>query len=464
MPNTNVKQLWILIAIAALSFLPALGFYYVGEEAITPITALEMSQRGVWLQQYMYGDAMSRSLLFNWLTITFANLLGWEHVLLTTRILTLTATLSTSLVLAWLTRHLFKNGTLAAFAALSYLTMLDLLLYHGWLSYVDPLFAFFTFSSIAALWVGVIEQRPAILTMAVIALTAAFLSKAYTAYIFYATAVLVLLFYTKPRAYLFRPVVLLIHISALIAPMIWLSLIPGGASQGKRMLFDILLKLAPSTLLDYLYRLLIYPMEVLFSLAPLPILGIYYWARKKYNPPANGTHVQLKIVSWTLLLCILPYWFAPYGGMRYLMPLYPMFALVAAYVIMQSGTHAMEIARKWIIAAIVFKFVVVLFIFPYYQDHYRGKNYNDAAIDILSITHGYPVYITDVSASGLNVAAYINKHRHPATAIQRPPHQWRDGFVLVRTAETDKIFKKYKLGGDELLLMCRGAACRQPSN
>ncbi|MCE9640295.1 MAG: dolichyl-phosphate-mannose--protein mannosyltransferase, partial [Betaproteobacteria bacterium] len=82
--------------------------------------------------------------LFNWMIIPFAALLGWEYVLPVTRALTVAATLATGAMVGWLAFRLVRDATFAWFAALVYLTLADVLMYRGWLAYVDPLFGFFS--------------------------------------------------------------------------------------------------------------------------------------------------------------------------------------------------------------------------------------------------------------------------------------------------------------------------------
>ncbi len=51
----NNGHIRFLLLLAALSFAPALAFYYVGEEAIFPITSLEMWHQREWIQQPLFG-------------------------------------------------------------------------------------------------------------------------------------------------------------------------------------------------------------------------------------------------------------------------------------------------------------------------------------------------------------------------------------------------------------------------
>jgi len=63
----------------------------------------------------------------------------------------------------------------------------------------------------------------------------------------------------------------------------------------------------------------------------------------------------------------LPYWFAPNSHVRYLVPLYPLAGLVIARLLWLGGPHLLRLTRRWLIAAIVLKLVVVLVVFPLYQ-------------------------------------------------------------------------------------------------
>ena len=165
-----------------------------------------------------------------------------------------------------------------------------------------------------------------------------------------------------------------------------------------------------------------------------------------------------------VLSILLPYWLSPHGGMRYLIPIYPLFALICAWLIWQAGESALRATRRWLATAIWFCFALGLFVFPYYQHKFRGENYALAAADIVAIVGAQPLYVTDSSAPGLNVTAYINQQRYPQQALQYPPVQWEHGFVLARSADPQlgKVSRKYQLLGDELYLLCRGAACAQP--
>lgn len=460
MHNNFAQNFRWLFVIAALSFLPALFFYYVGEEAIHPIIAMEMHQHGEWIRQPLYGQEVQHIPLYNWLILFPSDFFGWKYMLVVARAITISSTILSAAVLAWFARRVFRDDRFAIFAAAAYLTLADVLIYRGWLAYVDPLYALFVFSSIATLMVATLERHRGWLSLAALAISLAFMSRALTAYVFYGASVFVLLWNKDWRKFLLSIPSLLIHGSVLAFPLTLFALL-GHPEISTRMLHEISSKLAPLGLLPYLEQATLFPLETLLRLSPLVPLAAYLVLRKRVHQEEDFP-VPFRAIAWIALLNLLPYWLSPQSSMRYILPLCPLFALLAARIIWRSGESGLVLARYWLTGILVLKFILVLVIFPYYQEHYRGKNYDETAADIDTLTKGYPLYVTDVSSSGLNVAAYLDQRRYPALALQWPPDEWTSGYVISRTPETTmgKIYKKYRLGGDDVYLLCRGAACK----
>lgn len=457
-----VQRLWLLYAVAAASFLPAIGFHYVGEEAIFPISSLEMWYRGEWVEQVFLGGSLKHNPLFNWLIIPFANLAGWEHALAVARAITIGATIGIGFVLAWLVHVLYRDASFAVFAALVYLTLADVFFYRGWLAYADPLFAFFTFAAVACLWVGCLRQSAALLALAIAALTSAFMTKALTAYLFYGVAVVALFAMDRQyRAFLSGRASRVLHALGAALPVAWLYLVPGNVGQGGRMFSEILAKLEPEGLADYAVKLVLYPLDTAVRLAPALFVAAYYcwWRGRAAAVGAEDRH--FRAAFWSAFVNYLPYWLAPQSSIRYLMPLYPLAGLLIARLLWCAGTRAVSVTQRWLVVAVVAKLVVVLAAFPYYQKQYRGENYATAARDIMERTRGYPLYANNVSASGLSVTAHLDILRLPAPPLTFPPSQWESGFVINYTQDPalGKVAMQYRLGGNDLYLLCRGAAC-----
>ena len=215
---------------AALSFATTLALPYIGEEGIYTITAMEMKLRGQYFINTLYGTNHGQPPLLNWLVIPLADALGWERVLVASRLVAACATIGTGLVLAWLVAALTDDRRFAAFAALVYLTS-DALIYHGWLAYTYPLFAFFTFAAIACLWVAATRRSIALAWIAAAAISCAALTKGQSAYPFYAVTALVLLCRHELRGFLLRPGVLLPQLAAAALYFVWHQQLTDGAQQ-----------------------------------------------------------------------------------------------------------------------------------------------------------------------------------------------------------------------------------------
>jgi len=456
----NVTQIRWMVLVAALSFVPAITFYYVGEEAIFPIISLEMWQQQEWIRQRLFGLNPQHNPFFNWLIMPLAALAGWQYVLEVTRTLTILATLATGGVAGWLVWCLVRDRALAWFAALVYLTLADVLLYRGWLAYVDPLFGFFVFAAIAASWVACEEDRPLLFAVAAASLTCAFLSKALTAYVFYGSAIFVLLLSAPYRRVLLGMPSLVCHAAALAAPLLWLGILPGNSGQGGRMFFEMLDKLMPAGVGEYLRKLIGFPLETVLRLSPAAPLAVYFLWRHRMAPE-NPLRRHVLIAAAIAGLGYLPYWLAPASAIRYLMPVYPLVAVALALVIWAAGTAALRTTQRWFTGMLVVKLAAALLLFPYYQSHYRGENYLQVAAEIMKIAGSDPLYTASDTASGLSVAGYIDARWRPADPLQWLPAEWHSGFVIAETADPAMGDERarYKLGGDELFLLCRGAAC-----
>jgi len=119
------------------------------------------------------------------------------------------------------------------------------------------------------------------------------------------------------------------------------------------------------------------------------------------------------------------------------------------------------IVRNWLLAAVVLKLVLVFAAFPYYQEHYRGRNFETAALDIQRRAASHALYTAADNASGLSVTAHLDLLRLPAPPLTLPPEKWDSGFVVTHKPDSTlgQIAAEYRLGGNVIYLMCRGSAC-----
>lgn len=460
-PDVSTR-LWLLYAAAAASFLTTLELPYVGEEGVYTISSLEMWLSRDFRVSTLYGVVYGRPPLYNWLIIPFANLFGWDHVLAAARLVTAMATALTGLVLAWLAAKLTSNRVLAALAALIYLSG-DALFYRGWLAYSDPLFSLFVFSAIAWLWVGLHEDRPVLLWLAVAAATCAFLTKVQTAYLFYGISLLVLCARREYRARLLRPWPIAAHVAGAAAFLVWHFVATSGANLQDTS-HHLLHKATTVDLREYLRQLALFPLETLVRFLPASALAAWFWYRHRRQPTADrgaADGFPLSILVWLLVLNWLPYWLGPRSHIRYVLPLYSLFALLLAWLISRAGAARVEQTAYWLAAVIALKYVFALWAFPAHQHKFRGDQIA-AATHIEQRSQGFPLYANDDSATGLAVTACIDERRYPGAPLVRPPREWTDGFVLNYSPDQSlgEVAEIVTLRNDKIYLLCRGAACR----
>ena len=457
---------WIGFALAAGTFVTTLTLPYVGEEGIYTIAAMEMKVRGHYILNTLYGTNHGQPPLLNWLVIPLADLLGWSHVLVASRLVAACATIGTGLVLAWLATGLTRDARFAAFAALVYLTS-DALIYHGWIAYTYPVLAFFTFSAIACLWMATVRQSPALAWVAAAAISCGALTKGISAYAFYAAAGFVLLCRRDSRLFLLRPSVVVPHLAAAALFLVWHWYLIGSAAQQSMDLSAIVEKLRGFELGNYLNQLWTFPLETWLRFVPASLLAAYAWVRGRgRRSDANPPSAYVSTAAWIAFIGYLPYWLWPDTGTRYVMPLYPLAALLIADALWRQRIVTMRTIARWLFATVAFKYVAALLIFPAYLREHRG-DYAQVAAEIEALTAGSPLYTNDVSATGLSVVANIDSRRFPARPVQWPPTEWTSGFVLSNAEDTatGKVIRKFALGGKAVYLLCRGAACeRRPAS
>ncbi|HYR05077.1 MAG TPA: hypothetical protein VEP71_00160, partial [Gallionella sp.] len=289
----------------------------------------------------------------------------------------------------------------------------------------------------------------------------AMLSKAFTAYVFYGTVALVLLWQRPTRNFLLSPSALLIFVSALVVPFAWFAMLPQVGGHGSSMLEEIVRKLSAVNTPGYFKQLAGFPFETAFRLSPAVLLAVYLLLRKRVvQPETVPVHFQAALLITAF--CFLPYWLSPQSSIRYLLPIYSLIALVSARIIWRAGEPARALALRWFAGIITFKFVFVLLLVPYYQSNYRGENYTYAAQEIMRRTNGFPLYVTDNRSIGLNIVGHIDIRRWPQAPLVHPPASWDDGFVLAPNADETlgTVSETYKVAGDQTFLLCRGTACK----
>jgi len=458
---------WLVVA-AALSFIPGLFLPYIGEEAVYTISTLEMWHAHDLSNPLIYGAVYGRPPFLNWIMLPLAELLGVQHVLIASRIVTAVSTILTGAALFGLGRYLGIDRRHTWLAVLTFLSS-DALLYHGWLAYADPLFGLLTFAAMSCVLVAARRQNVALLIAASLFTIAAFLTKALTAYVFVAIVWLVVYVrHRDARLTLIKPAALLSYALAIAVPIAWYSFNHTAAvgAQGALMVADIANKLRPDSLFEWLSQIVTFPLETFCRFLPVSLIVIYRYVRQRSTPQPAANQWE-GTIAWATLLNFLPYWLAPSSSIRYILPIYPMIAFCLGGYLSRIDLRTLRVAVGCISVAVVLKYIAMVWAFPAYEVRYRGDAVA-VAKDILYATQDAPLYIDDSSSAGLTIAANIDQMRWPAAPITFPLAESRDGWIITRHAESAgrTLVRDYWLGGDHVYLVCSGRDCatsgRQP--
>ena len=456
------RAYWLLFALAALSFLVTLPVNYVGEEAIWTVTSYEMWFHGQYTAPITFGSHAIywRPPFYNLAIIPVAQLTGWNHVLAAARLVTMAATLLSALLLAWFVKKLTGDRVFAAFSALVYLTLGDVFFYGGWLCYPSQFFTLFALGAMVFGWLALENESYTYLAAALLAADAAFFGKALTAYVFYGATMLVIAYRNRRWNFLFSRLSILLHEMALIVPVLWYLLAPSGGVQSRGMVADITDKLASQGGWNYLKHLVRYPLQTMEQLMPFAAVVIFaIMSRRKLGQWRKRPYIVTALL--VLLVNYLPYWLPPQSGMRYIMPLFPFAAMVMAFLVFYGEPKV----RRWGVGVIVFviavKFALGIWGFPFFEKRFRGVK--AVARDIVRVAGRDNLYTRDVAASGFTLAAHIDRQLYPNAPITLPPKDFSDGYVISYAPDPDtgNVYKKYRVGNDDVYLLCRGAACKR---
>ncbi|CAB3776803.1 ArnT family glycosyltransferase [Pararobbsia alpina] len=464
MKHGETPTLWRWLVVAAvLSFVPSLFFPYVGEEGVYTISTLEMWHGHFWSNPLLYGGAYGRPPFLNWVILPIAMVLGPEHVLVASRLVAAGATVLTAAALLGFARGIGATTRHAALAVLVFLSS-DALLYHGWLAYSDPLFALLTFGAMGCVLLAARCEKAAPLALAAALVTAAFLTKALTAYVFVAaTWLVVFVRHRESRATLLKPFALLCYAVAIAAPLVWFHFNGGGGRgiagrDGGAMTADIINKLLPADPRAWLKQIVAFPVETFCRFLPVTAV-VAYGAIRDRAAAREGACRWDGTITCAALLNFLPYWLAPQSSIRYILPLYPFIAYYLAGRLARMSAPSVRIAVCFIAGVIALKYVAMVG-FPFYQTKYRG---NAAAVakDVAAIAGQDPIYTDDPSSVGLSIAGNVDALRWPSAPLTWLPRDPRDGWILTR--EPGKpgtaIAMTERLGRETFYLLCSGRAC-----
>lgn len=421
------------------------------------LKSYEMFVRDDWLHPSILGAVWPHSPLWHWPVIAISQLIGWEHVDIAVRLVSVTATWLSALC-AGLTAHwLYGNKHACAgwLAALVYLSIGEIAFWYGWLGYVDATFGFFIFAAITSLWRAIESEKPTWFVLALLFISCAFLTKNITAYALFGASGFILLWQLK-RWHLFKTFWFIpAGILALTAPVLWQSfVVPTGANTATTSINDVLRNFSGYSFFDYVKHWLSLPFVFLFRALPVSIILAWLWLRKKHHFVLDQ---NLTILALILLVCFLPFWVSAGGTPRYLVPLYGLVALFLTGLMLQLNPQHMRQTVMLIALVVLLKIPYSLVILPYIKDWRPERDVKIVAKEIMQLSSDAPLRTQNDVSTGLAIAAYIDVWRQ-----DRPPIRWYHGketgvYILteVEMPEFGNMIKSWRLRGDHVYLYHR---------
>lgn len=454
----SVRHYKILALAAALfMLLPLPVMQYVGEEGLMAMKSYEMFVRGDWLHPSIFGGIWPHSPLWHWPVIIISSSIGWEHVDLAIRLVSVCATWLSAWVAGITARWLFKESSHAGWlAALIYLSMGEVAFWYGWLGYLDATFGLFVFAAIAFLWRAIADESSKNFIAALALVALAFLTKNITAFALFGMAGLILLWRYKGWHLIQSPSFLLPGIATLFIPWLWqIYVVVPGANTATTSINDALRNFIGYGLSDYLWHWLSYPFIFIFRALPVSLVVIWLWLSRKGKFQADPRLVTAALI---LLGCLLPFWVSAGATPRYLVPLYGLVALLLTGLVLQLDRQQLRQTLMVVALVVIMKVPYSLGILPYIKDWRPERNVKVVAEEIMQLTTDAPLRSRNDISTGLAIAAYIDVWRQ-----QKPPIYWYDGketdvYILaeVETPSLGQLIKSWRLRGDRVYLYRRG--------
>ncbi len=444
-----LKDYRVLFVLIVILYLFVLNLPYVGEEANWVIPSFEMSYFKEYMLQTIYDTPYYRPPLFNYPTILFSKLFGWEYAKAIQRLQTITMTILTALSIRYVLKRVYKDDKLGWFGALIYLTMGDVMIHDGWLGYEDGVYIGFSSMSMLFTMLGVCEESLWFIFLGSLLATGGFLTKALTAFVYFYATLIISFFILKAKKLNIYKTFFVSSFIPIFFLILWYGFAPKSNVSEHGMIFDILNKFKFVGILDYLKQFFGYPIQFWLNMSLNSLIFLYLAFKKKIDFNIKD---KFLLNSWVVgVVNFTPYWLPPFSGIRYAAPLYAVFALAMSIMLYPKFQ---ELMLKFIYFAIVFKFIALGIVFPAYYGHIR-ENPDVVAKNVykLSIKRGLPLYCDDYGWVGFSVVADIDVKIHKP--ITYPPPDIKKGCVF--TANPDK-YKPFKMVGDYKhsdYLMCK---------
>ncbi|NPA54200.1 MAG: dolichyl-phosphate-mannose--protein mannosyltransferase [Aquificae bacterium] len=445
------KFAFILTVLAFFSLFPNLNLYeFRGEESLRVIVAYEMSHGGNLLQPTFLGDLyFNKPPLFNWFIIFSSYIIPWSE--LTARIVTIFFLFLTAVLIYTFTYKLTQNRLRSIFASLIYVTFIDILFWYGYLAEIDVTLAFFIFLMFYLMFFGYRENKPLFLIFSGIVAGVSFLLKGFPAYVFFGLSYISFVLFYKEWKKIFSPYIWIAGFIALFIPFLWILNTADPQRYVQTLFFESIVRAEGSKDIGkFLSHLVSYPLLNIKQLLPASLFvltGFFLYRKEKIFIPS-----EIKLLLFTAFINYLPYLVSAGSRGRYVLPLFPVMAVVFSYILFSFNREKM--LKIFLYTAGFFIFVRFLFGFIGFPIMMEKKaSRKKAAYDIAKTINIKEKIAFDCSPEK-SVAVYLDFMRGEPLKKSTYTKDWK---YLLTCEKTDKgvLLKEYNLKGNILRLYKR---------
>lgn len=448
------RYLGIAFVVATLAYLPVLyNLQYIGEESVYSLMSYEMNFNQSWMVATLYDEPYWRPPLFNWLIIFGSKAIGWNKSLEVARFISITSSILCAISVYWFSKNINLKLSTSLGNALIFITCWQISFNYGWLAYSDALLNFLTTLGIFLAILSAKTSKTSYLYCSIAVAFLAVLTKAVTGYFHITVALIIASYFYKNLAFLVKAKVLLSHILFGLLFYSWNKLSPTGEITSLGAASDITQKFNGFLSITYPLHLLELALTLFANFLPWSLIFLWFFIRDRKKLKTSIVSQDFLVLITVAISIFLPYWIAPHGHSRYLLPVYaPLSILFGAYL------NHLKIGLLIIptsICMIALKVIYLTILFPTYVTNYR-PNISAIAQDIYSITNNYPIYANDGGWVGIAVTDTINRH-NSNNIIRLYTNSVTDAFVISHVGEPQvgQLIKDY----GKIRLLCVGKAC-----
>jgi len=444
--QTNIRPTWfILTAVGALFMFMPIGIQFIGEESVYAVYLQNMMQTGDYI------NAFYRPPLFLWVATALDGLLNFSSIELPLRVTSILSSLAAAAFAALFAHKVFQKENAGIVAALVFLTLGEIQFWYGWLGYADAMFLFFIFSSTICIWLAAQFRKVHWYALAVLLINCAFFTKALTAYLFFASTLVIVAYAFQSWRFFLRPINLFLTMAIMAAPLAWAQMHGSSANAtSASLVHDIAMRFTEIDPLRYLKHIILYPVEFLARMMPLSLLVLWYVVKRRSDTQER----TIRLILLILLVNFLPYWFAPFSSMRHVVPLYSWASLALTYWLLQFDFEIQKKAAVAIMVVLLLKIPFSLWGLPLLKEKGDDRAFMPVAVDVLQQIDSAIIRQSAVSFVGFSITAYLNEMRHPQPNINFLQPDEHGVYVLAyEPKEGAKMVKKYTLFNSPLYLL-----------